>query len=83
MCEYKKPLIIDSIFTENQALYGQNIASSPFRMKLSIFNKDDLSNSMSKFELNDCISGQILPYLIKIDFYDFSDVMISTLDSYE
>ena len=82
-----QPYYYNVIFKENKAIYGNNIASIPLRMNISIYdiNADKYLkiNSTSIPEIENVVSGDYLYYRIEIKFVDFSDVVVSSLDSKE
>ena len=82
-----QPYYYNVIFRENKAIYVNNIASTPLRMNISIYDiKADKYlkiNSTSIPEIENVVSGDYLYYRIEIRFVDFNNVMISSLDSIE
>ena len=82
-----QPYYYNVIFKENKAIYGNNIASIPLRMNISIYDiRSNIYlkiNSTSIPEIENVVSGDHLYYRIEIRFVDFNDVIISSLDSNE
>ena len=80
-----QPYYFNVIFKENEAIYGNDIASIPLRMNLSIFdiNADSYLkiNRTSVPEIENVVSGGSLYYRIEIKFVDFKDEVVFSLDS--
>lgn len=82
-----EPIYYDVLFKENTAIYGNNIASLPLRMKIKIYDNSEKNyinlNSNAILELKNLKSGELLKYKIEIEFVDFNDVIVSSLNFFE
>lgn len=82
-----EPIYYDILFKDNTAIYGNDKASLPFRMKLNIYDitrKDYIKINQTRIpELENLISGKILNYKIEIEVVDINDLVISSLNFFE
>lgn len=82
-----QPCYHQVIFKENKAIYGDDVASIPIRMNLTIYDMKAGSyltiNRTSIPEIENVISGNNLHYRIEIKFLDFNNLVVSSLDSHE
>ena len=80
-----RPIIEETYFDENKALYGNNLASFPLRMNLSIIddeiNKEIYLNPNEIPLLKDCHSGGKFRFSIKVIFIDHDNIAVASLNS--
>lgn len=83
----KEPIYILASFIGNKGVYGDNIASVPIRIRLNIIDKENNSyHNITKENipyLQNCVSGGSFKYIIKVQFVDFNDIVISSLNDNE
>ena len=82
------PNITDNIFTNNQAFYGNDVASFPIRLQVFI-NFTNFSTSFDEIGISkipfirNISSGNTLPFNITVLVLDCYDQIVSTIDSYK
>ena len=77
------PILIDNLFSNNSAIYGENIACFAIRMNLKIYNsslpqkiifprKDEIlwSAQQTITYLTNISSGNLMPYILQFEVLD-------------
>lgn len=79
-----EPILINSIFINNTALYGNDMASLPLRIKLTIYDENfteiKLFNEKELLPLINCVSGEFLKYTIIAEIIDYKNLTVTSLD---
>lgn len=78
------PIFINNSYENNKAQYGDNIASTPEKLILKVYLKDDEQNSLydsleehKVLFLPNITSGEEIPYILEIIILDQFDQIVS------
>eukprot|EP00347_Sterkiella_histriomuscorum_P003887 403362564 len=81
---YSPAGLMNNFFKDNQAQYGQNYASYPYKLKLiKDQQRRELTTTTTDSLMGQFVSGQMLNSKIKLGIYDQNDQLISNDDESE